>query len=183
MGIEDLNNNLPANEPEFFQRLYAQYWPDLKSYILRTFGRGPPDPEDVAQAVFTQLYAKNQLAHIENHRAYLYASARNFVVSYYRRHMNTQGSHAEVTDEQHVDEKYISHISPERVYLMKERLANLAKTIAKMPKKREEILLLNRIHGLSCQEIGEKLGMSRSAVQKHIDRALVDCYKHKESGD
>jgi hypothetical protein len=32
--------------------LYASCWAELCSYLKRTFGVGPPDPQDVAQQAF-----------------------------------------------------------------------------------------------------------------------------------
>lgn len=58
-----------------FEQIYRQYWSELCNYVLKTFGAGPPDPEDVAQAAFAKFAALENTDNIENKRAYLYSTA------------------------------------------------------------------------------------------------------------
>src|SRR5690606_3076543 len=44
----------PAGE---LGRLYRSYRDELRNYVLRNFGGGPPEPEDVVQAVFATYAA------------------------------------------------------------------------------------------------------------------------------
>jgi hypothetical protein len=67
----------------------------LCSYLERTFGVGPPDPQDVAQQAFLRYASLNtEVDAITNARAYLKRSAYNIVVDEYRRLAVMRGDRA-----------------------------------------------------------------------------------------
>lgn len=54
--------------------LYRRHLSELTRYIARTFGAGPPDPEDVVQEAFAQFAALENPQAVENPRAFLFAA-------------------------------------------------------------------------------------------------------------
>jgi RNA polymerase sigma factor (sigma-70 family) len=155
--------------------LYRRYRAELRGYVERTFGMGPPEPDDVAQTAFMKFTCYVRHNPVENPRAFLYATVRNIVLDY-RRRTRVVKTHAH--HEQRSDIAY--EISPERVLLNQERLALLAAALERMPKHRRRMVLMNRIHNLSCEEIGRRLGVSTSTVQKQIVQGIADCLRHLE---
>src|SRR5687768_9311657 len=65
--------------------LYAEHWAELCAYLRRTFGPGPPEPEDVAQATFIRFAQLERHDAIENPRAFLQRMAHNIAVSELRK--------------------------------------------------------------------------------------------------
>lgn len=57
----------------------------------------------------------------------------------------------------------------------RERLRLLAHAIAELPPRRREVFLLHKIDGLSHSQVAERLGISRSKVEKHVMKALAHC--------
>jgi RNA polymerase sigma-70 factor (ECF subfamily) len=57
----------------------------------------------------------------------------------------------------------------------REQLALLRRALAEMPPRSRAALLLNRLHGMTHAEIGERLGVSASMVSKYIMTALRCC--------
>lgn len=153
-------------------RLYQQYWLELRNYIYKTFGSGPPEPEDVVQTSFARLAAVENLDAIDNPRAFLYAASRNLVIDY-QRHLKTSNQYVEQLQSD-LDHQ-VDEITPERIFIEKQRLQVVVSTLKKMPEKRRSLLLLNRFDGLGFVEIGRKLGISESGVRKHVKRALEEC--------
>ena len=157
---------VPAQSLEF---LYRRHWRELCGYVRKTFGAGPPEPEDVAQQAFMSFAALENPASIDNPRAYLYRTAHNIVVDERRR--GASQSAALVTLLPGVAEKS-DDCTPERVLISKERLAVLTDAIRALPEERRRSFLFNRLHGLSCAEIARRTGYSDSAVKKHIAQAM-----------
>jgi RNA polymerase sigma factor (sigma-70 family) len=152
--------------------LYAEHWSELCGYVKRTFGRGPPDPEDVAQAAFLRFSQLPDRESIGNPKAFLLRMAHNIAISELRKarvqeRYAADGLHR-VLAEQGND------LTGERVLLEKEQYAIVRQALEKMPAKRRRVLLLNRVHELSLAEIGRREHMTGPAVGKHLRRALAD---------
>lgn len=152
--------------------IYRRHWLELCRYINKTFGAGPPEPEDVAQAAFTRFAALDQPERVENPRAFLFATARNLVVDQARRDQ-VRRRHAEATRAEG-PEREADPLSPEEIVLQRERLAVLKTIIERLPGKRRRIFILNRVHHLTLAEIAANEGISTRAARGHIERALAD---------
>lgn len=162
-------------EPQSLDILYHRYWVELRVYVERTFGLGPPEPDDVAQTAFIKFAAYSKDIAVENPRAFLYATARNIVLDH-RRRARVIDAHA--VDVQHTATESSYEISPERVLLDKERLALFVEALKAMPVHRRRMVLMNRFHNLSCEEIGRRLGVSTSTVQKQVVQGIAECLRH-----
>lgn len=152
-------------------RLYRLYRDQVRRYIARTFGAGPPDPDDVVQAVFENFAALEDAGQIKNPPAFLIRSAHNYVLDQRRReavrasHRQDAGHLASETDD----------LDAERVLSAKDRLALLNRVIQAMEPRRREWLILNRIHGLSFAEISRRKGVSQTLVKNVVGQALMLC--------
>lgn len=153
--------------------LYLIHWKGLCGYVRAQFGPGPPEPEDVAQSAFIKFAAADP-AHIENPRAFLYATARHLVIDHHRQAQRA-GAHEQAAESAAADRVY--ELSPENVLLQAERFRILAQALERMPLKRRRLVLLNRFEGLSYAQIGEQFGMSAENVRKHIERTLAECLR------
>ena len=153
--------------------LYLVHWKGLCGYVRSQFGPGPPEPEDVAQSAFIRFAAADP-THIENPRAFLYATARHLVIDHHRQ---AQRASAHEQAAQSAAEDQVYELSPENVLLQAERFRILAQALERMPLKRRRLVLLNRFEGLSYAQIGEQFGMSAENVRKHIERTLAECLR------
>ena len=153
------------------ETLYRSYHEAVRRYVARTFGPGPPDPEDVVQIVFEKFAVVEDRGGIDNPKAFLIRSARNYVIDQRRRQAVRIGHavHETQTAESHDDR------DAERVLLAKERLAIIDRTIRAMDARRQEILVMNRIHGISCADIARHLGRSPTLVKMLLAEALLLC--------
>jgi DNA-directed RNA polymerase specialized sigma24 family protein len=61
-------------------RIYRQHWDEICRYVRRSFGAGPPDPEDVAQAAFARFAALDVEVQVANPRAFLFRTAHNIAI-------------------------------------------------------------------------------------------------------
>lgn len=153
--------------------LYRDHRDTIVRYIQRAFGSGPPDPSDVAQVAFEKFLAIDGREGIENPRAFLIASARNHVLDQ-RRRMKVRGDYA--SDVRATGEE-TDDFDPERVLVAKEQWRLLELTIQDMDPRRRDILVMNRIHGLSSAEIARQMNCSATLVKMLLAQALVLCQR------
>lgn len=152
--------------------VYRLYRMELCRYVNKTFGSGPPEPEDVVQNAFAKFAALENLDSVESPRAFLYRTVHNIAISEKRR-MQTHSKF--VGDGIHnifKDQGY--YLTAERVLMATEQFDIVCLALAEMPRKRRRLLLLNRVHGLSLAEIGRRLHMSPQNAGKHIKHAVAD---------
>lgn len=160
-------------------RLYGQHFLELQNYVRQKFGIGPPEPEDVAQAAFAKLASTDFQGGIENHRAFLYATARNIVSDHHRR-QRTIAAHASDVASRAAQE-ILYDLSPERVLISKERCHSLLQGLQQLTATQRRLIYLSRVEGLSYGKIGRQTGMSAEAVRKQIDRGLARCLEHMQA--
>lgn len=162
--------------PEHGRRLaslYARHWKEIVAYVARAFGQGPPDPEDAAQSAFAQYAALSKPEGIINPRAFLYRSASNFVLDFKRRARTRE--RFEISPEAALLMGGAEELTPERVLSGRERAAILEEAVLNLKPRHRELLLLNRIHGLSYAEISRTKGISETEVRRMIALAVKAC--------
>lgn len=169
----------PAEASLNLEQIYRQYGTYLRDYVARTFGPGPPEPEEVAHAAFERLIATNKVETVENPRAFLVRSARNLVIDNYRRQKVRRAHHSLVIS----TEEETGDFDAERVLIGKERLEVLRQAIDGLDDRRREVLIMHRIHGMKCAEIAKKLDRSPSLVKLLIAEALVHCRDSLKKAD
>jgi RNA polymerase sigma-70 factor (ECF subfamily) len=152
--------------------LYRDHASALRRYLLRRFGPGPPEPEDLIQAAFFKLSQQEDLPGLRDPRGFLYAIACNLAIDGHRRLAHrgqVQGDMARL------DTVTLSDPTPERVLLDREQLLILEEALKRMPAMRRRIFLLARVEGRPTREIAKAFGLSENAVHKHVSRALAEC--------
>lgn len=162
-----------AGDGRELDALYRDHRDTIVRYIQRAFGSGPPDPSDVAQVAFEKYLAIDGRGDIENPRAFLIASARNHVLDQ-RRRFKVRGDYA--SDVQSFGDE-TDDFDPERVLLAKEQWRILERAIQEMDPRRRDILVMNRIHGLSSAEIARQMSCSATLVKMLLAQALVLCQR------
>ena len=151
--------------------VYALYWSELCNYLKRTFGAGPPDPQDVVQQAFMRFAALPLFDEVHNIRAYLYRIAHNVFVEECRRLVVNRNAVAGMATRHGSG---IDEVTPERVLIANETMRVLRSVIKSQPETRRRSFLMNRLEGLSCAEIARRTGYSESAVKKHISLVMAD---------
>ncbi|MEM8986983.1 MAG: sigma-70 family RNA polymerase sigma factor [Pseudomonadota bacterium] len=148
------------------ERLYRRYFLKLKTGLARTYGAGPPDPEDVAQAAFSRLGDRPDLSKIQDPESYLWIAARNIIMTEKRRDAVKRGNAGEI--ERRFFGETCDVIDPERVFMAKDLLNIVMEVLAGMPERRRRIFMLHRVHGLTLDEAGKRCGVTRTAAIRHV---------------
>jgi RNA polymerase sigma factor (sigma-70 family) len=143
---------------------------ELLRHVTRRLGRDA-DAGDVVQDTFLRIQRIPAGAEIQNTRSYLYRMADNLALDYLRTRQSRQRYFSTEEFADPADESP----SPESIVDYRQRLARLEQAIAELPPRQKEVFLLHKFDGLSHAEIAEQLGISRSAVEKLVMKALAHC--------
>lgn len=162
---------LASDRLSFLERLYNRYFVKLVRGIRATYGDGPPDPDEIVQQAFARLIARDSLNDIADIEAYLWISARNIMLSE-KRAMRVRGDHAEQASAG-LFGALCDDFDPERVFMAKGELGLVMKTLQEMPERRRRIFLLARVDGLTPEQAGRHVGVSRTSAVRHIALATA----------
>lgn len=148
---------------------------DFRGSLLRYFGRrmrDQSDVEDMAQEVFVRLIKRGGTSALEreNLHPYVFETASSVLKDRLRKRVTHHADAHEPFDHtRHSDADF----SPEHVLLGRERLARTTALLLELPERTRVIFLLRRLEGLRYQDIAARLGISVSAVEKHVQRAVT----------
>ena len=124
------------------------------------------DVEDLVQEVFVNLQARRSDAAVENMQRFMFVVAAHVLAR--RRRRERRWRDFDDTDLASLREE----ASPERIFLARERLEGALKIIAGLTDRTRQVFLLHRFEEMTYQSIARQLGISVSAVEKHIMIAL-----------
>lgn len=125
---------------------------------------------DLAQELYIKICSLNETVPIRNNRAYLFRMAANLAIDHLRR----EARHTEILAEaKEFLGDDVDPTTPERTLLAREELARLERAMAELPPLSRKIFYLNRFEDISQREIAAIVGLSPTAVFKHI-RNVVD---------
>lgn len=168
-----------AAERISIEALFRAHHDAIRRYIARTFGPGPPDPDDVVQAVFEKYASLGDASQIDSPKAFLVRTARNYVLDQ-RRRQAVRASYAQSAETDGIAQ---DDLNGERVLAAKQRWTILEGAIRSLDERHQEMLIMNRIHGLSYAEIARQKGCSQTLVKKVVARALVACERALREAD
>jgi RNA polymerase sigma factor (sigma-70 family) len=172
-----------------FEALYARYHRRIHAYVLgmvKDHGRA----EDVTQEVFVS--AVRRMRETERPIAFkpwIYEIAKNACIDQFRRSRRAEEVSLEA-DEGLAPSDYGRLVGsdpmPDDAVAAKQELDNLCGAFGGLSDTHHEILLLRELEGLSYREIGDRMGMSRPAVESTLFRArrrLTEEYDELRSGE
>lgn len=144
-----------------------EYGSALKNYFLKK-GAQRSTAEDLSQAVFLRLLARESRRQIDNPKAYLMQTANSAWMDYWRRRIaRPDRDHAEFDDWAHSPESF----SAERVLEGRQALNLAMETLNLLPDRTRQIYLLFQVDGMRRKEVAKRLGITVSAVDKHLATA------------
>lgn len=142
----------------------------LVSYFRRRTG-DRADIEDMVQEVFERLLKRGGAAALEtqNPGAYVFETASSVLTDHFRKKVAHRASAHEPFDlNRHGDADF----SPEHVLIHRERLARVSAMLFELPERTRAVFILRRIESMRAADVAARLGISISAVEKHMRKAI-----------
>ena len=154
------------------ERLFAEYRRALQTFFYRRI-RTKSDAPDLAQEVYVRMLRVSDSDAIRNPEAYLYTVASNLV----KEHAVLDRRQASGLD---VDEASVQQRLGELPTLdgqldARQRVTRLRTVLAQLSPKCRAAVILQYRHGLTYQEIAERLDVSPHMVKKYLAQALAHC--------
>lgn len=145
--------------------LYRGEFPRLLCYFAKNVGRDAAS--DLAQEVFVRACASPAFALADNPAGYLRRMAVNLLIDHFRRRQ-TRG----ILWEYREDADGRCEAEQEHALLGQDLDWILTRALSELPRRTREIFRLNRFEQKSYREIRDELGISLSAVDYHMMKAL-----------
>jgi RNA polymerase sigma factor (sigma-70 family) len=143
------------------------YLPGLRRYFSKRLPAAEVD--DLVQEVFVRIQAHEGGSPIQHLDRYLFTTAASVLSDHLRRRaVRHEGAHHTLEEFHHP----VEELTPERVLLDQEALQVVVTAIESLPARTRDVFVLHRFEQMTCTAIAEQLGMSVSAVEKHIMKAL-----------
>lgn len=123
------------------------------------------DIDDVIQEMYARLVSQPSLESIKYPRQYAVQTATAIIIDDIRRARVVSITAAGSLDQLEI---LSPEASAEEQLAFRGEIAQVARSLAQMPERTREILILRRVEGLSQQQTAQKLGVSVKTVEKHM---------------
>ena len=150
-------------------RVFHENEGDLRAFMTARL-RCPFTAHDLTQELYLKVSALEGRPEVGNARAYLFRMAANLVIDHLRREQR-QGSLL-AAEAETLLWGGAEGLSPERQVMAQEELRALIAVVEALPPATRRVFKRNRFDGKTQREIAEELGISQTAVEKHIRKAL-----------
>lgn len=158
-----------ASADDKLTRVYLACQPALQRYLAFST-RCPDTAADLVQEVYLRLPSLNPVPPSDREiKAWLFRVAANLAVDHFRkekRHQELLLEHLPIVDEAEAVP------TPEIITSYDSQLQEIQDALDVLPTVCKEVLYLSRIEDLTHQAIAERLGISKSWVEKQLLRAL-----------
>jgi RNA polymerase sigma-70 factor (ECF subfamily) len=153
--------------------LYLEKRADLVRFFTARTG-SPAEAEDIVQEIYLKV-ARASGAEVANGAAWLYRLGSNVLLDRVRgarRSARRDAGWRDVSATTLGAEDIQDSPPPEEAIDARRRVERLAEALSDLPPQARRVFALHKLEGLSHSEVAAQLGISRSAVEKHVMAAL-----------
>lgn len=153
--------------------LFDRYRSALLAYFLRRT-RNRADAEDLTHDVFVRLGRLDPATELQNAEAFIFQTAANLLRDRARRAEAQRGVFAAASP---LTDPPTGEPDAERVLSAKVELSRVMDALNTLSERTRNIFILRRLEQMKCEEIAAFYGISVSAVEQHITKALAHLAK------
>lgn len=161
--------------------LMARHGQKLRGFLEARLRHAMADVPDLMQQVCERLLRLGEPGSIRSPEAYLFSIARS-VLHEHRLRRATQLTAIDIEDVL-AELADFEQPGPEEHLYAQQRLAEIERALAQLPRKAYVTLVLNRVAGLPLDQVAERLGISRSMAKKYLAKALAHCRRAESGGE
>lgn len=138
--------------------------------LLRGRGETHERAEDLVQEAYVRMQAYcKQGNEVRAPEAFLLRTALNLAIDVQRRERRNLYE-AETIEDLRLEDLAPS---PDELFAAEQRLLRMRNTLDRVSRRTRQVFFLHRLEGFSHAEIAERLGISTSAIEKHIASAVT----------
>ena len=174
MHPEKLHDSEPHSErSRWFLDEVRPHESTLRGYLYGTFP-ALHDVDDVVQESYLRVWKARTGQRIDFAKAFLFKVARHVALDFLRKDrkspVDAVGDLAGLC--------VIEGGTDAPAALLDERVELLAESIAHLPDRRREIVILRKLKRLSQKEVAAQLGLSERTVENQLYRGMKQCEAH-----
>ena len=171
MAIQPLHSK--GLTTEAFEQLFFEYQPRLVRFAVRYLEE--ETAEDIVQNAFLKLWEKRDEVKLDNIQALLFQMVRNECLNELK-HRAVIGTESldGLMEVEGSEQLYWQDFAPDAdaVLIGDELQQQIDEALTHVSEKSREIFRMSRQQEMKPKEIAEELGITRQAVEKHINAAL-----------
>jgi RNA polymerase sigma factor (sigma-70 family) len=138
--------------------------------LLRRRGATPDQAEDLVQEAVLRLHAYTRQGNqVQNQEAFLTRTALNLAVDQHR-HARLDSYESEPVENLDLPDL---EPAPDEVFAAEQRLMKMQAALERANARTRDVFFMHRLYGFSHAEIARRLGISVSAVEKHVASAVT----------
>ena len=147
----------------------GRWWRGVLDRVVRAT-RGSSSAEDYLHTAFLRLEEYRRSNEVQNPAGFLVRTAVNIAADEARRPSSRNADPRPVED---LIEIADSEPLADEVFAARTRLERVKAGLAQLSPRTREIFLMHRVEGLKYREIAAELGITVSAVEKHVAKAAL----------
>jgi RNA polymerase sigma factor (sigma-70 family) len=162
-----------AGDDGAFEELYRRYEERIGSFVGRIV-RDESRAEDVTQEAFLSALRRLRATDAEiAFKPWIYEIARNAAIDSYRRSGRAQEVSIDADDSLRPSDRrrLVGSAAPDSALISSERLDNLRGALDELSETHHRVIVMRELEGLSYREIGDRLELTRAAVESTLFRA------------
>jgi RNA polymerase sigma-70 factor (ECF subfamily) len=145
-----------------------QFWAEALARIRRRT-RTDQDAEDLLHSAWLRLFAYRAEHEVREPVAFLVQTAANLAVDRHRHLQRTNPQSLETFSGSLEDDSPLQ----DEVLEARQRLRRVQAGLDKLPPRTRQVFVMHRVHGMKLREISASLGITQSAVEKHVAKAVL----------
>lgn len=154
--------SLRQGDIKAFDELYYRYAKKLMAFAL-TFFADQTIAEEAVQEVFIRIWEKRrELDESKSFKSYLFQAVKFYMFNYIR-DRKASCSYEEVSEATFYQENLV-----EKQLHYEELEAAAQLLIGRLPQVQQQVFRLNKLEGLSPQEIANRMNLSKRTIEHHI---------------
>lgn len=136
---------------------------------IRRRTRSDQDAEDLLHSAWLRLFAYRAENEVREPVAFLVQTATRLSVDRYRQTRRFRAEPLESYGATLEDDRPLQ----DEVLASRERLRRVKAGLERLPPRTREIFVMHKVEGMKLREIAAQLGITQSAVEKHVAKAVL----------
>ena len=187
VGDVELVAAVRRGDDRAFEELFRRYQQRVTGYVARMVGCREHAEEITQEAFISALRRLRETEQAIAFKAWIYGIARNGAID----HLRARSRRGTEVGYDHVESfvepnGVLSVPAPEAAIENKQALSDLQGALGGLSEAHHQILVMRELEGLSYDQLGQRLGMTRSQVESTLFRArrrLEEEYSELVSGE